>query len=264
MDNFYRAQFEIWDGPVVDDNTYDEAYETYRENPVAKNAFLFLLESFKRGDFSQKDRLIWMMNTCKDKDVQAAAIRVFCSISSHEDLHDPANLAFLEDAKEDQVFTFVVNSAFTLSYEVLPYLLVLREEWQGTYIEEIIRPSLDMLTNYSKDLAYDSPWEELEEYLYNKLQNIDQNIYYFAGQPFYPAPLAKCTVNQAHSLLKDFGSFNNKIETRILSQASGLEFPIIDGEMVTEDKVRDLHDYIEKLVKFPWEEGKKYYYGHRI
>ncbi|MNI90264.1 hypothetical protein D3C73_1477660 [compost metagenome] len=60
-----------------------------------------------------------MLNLC---------IRLFCSVASHEDLLKRENLLFLSDLSEINANTFAASALYTLSYDVVPYLLAMLEE----------------------------------------------------------------------------------------------------------------------------------------
>ena len=110
-----------------------------------KECILLFAEILKKGDFSVKSLLIELMNQTKDESVLNLCIRLFCSICNNEELRDVSNLRFLSDTSEFAIFTFVTGAVDTMSYEVVPYLLALWDEWEDSDsdIEYAIKDALD-------------------------------------------------------------------------------------------------------------------------
>ena len=110
-----------------------------------KDCILLIAELLKKGDFSVKNLLIDLMNTTKDDAVLNLCIRLFCSVCTHEDLENPQNLNFLANVSELGALTFASSAINSLSYEVIPYLLALWEDWEDTDVAVAIRDSLDSI-----------------------------------------------------------------------------------------------------------------------
>ena len=115
-----------------------------------RECVFLIAEILKKGDFTVKDLLIDLMNQTKDEAVLNLCIRLFCSVCTHDDLKKVENFHFLSSASEFAVFTFVAGAVETMSYEVVPYLLTLWEEWEDTEtdVEYAIQDALDSFLNY--------------------------------------------------------------------------------------------------------------------
>ncbi|MFC8684474.1 Imm47 family immunity protein [Brevibacillus porteri] len=71
-----------------------------------KEALFRLIELFKIGDFTQKPLFIKLTNHTKDEALLNLCMRVFCSVSTHEDLRDTNHHLFLGEGKKAVVDTF--------------------------------------------------------------------------------------------------------------------------------------------------------------
>lgn len=111
---------------------------------------LIINELLKVGDFSVKKLLIQLLNSTNEENVLNLSVRLFCSILTHEDLLESDNFKFLYSASENIISTFTSCSVDTMSYHVIPYLLVLLEDWEDTDVEEDIRNTLEILLSYRK------------------------------------------------------------------------------------------------------------------
>ncbi|MEH7459656.1 Imm47 family immunity protein, partial [Bacillus sp. JJ1127] len=139
---------------------------------------LLINELLKLGDFSVKELLIQLMNSTQDEVILNLCTRLFCSIVTHDDLLDTNNLKFLSNASEDGVHNFVVSAGETLSYNVIPYLFALLEEWEDTFIENAIRNTLALMLGINDDY-YEQSIEELGEIYFEFVKNSDITKYYY-------------------------------------------------------------------------------------
>lgn len=72
---------------------------------------------------------------------------------------------FLSGASENSVATFASCAIDTMSYQVIPYLLALLEEWEDTEVEDGIRNSLEILLNYSEVCGENAAVDDIEKYI---------------------------------------------------------------------------------------------------
>ena len=120
-----------------------EIKEKILKSVTEKEVLFNLIELFKTGDFTQKPLLVQLMNQTKDEAILNLCIRVFFSVATHEDLRDSNNLRFLSEVTEETVATFASAATTSLSFEIIPYLLALLEEWEevsdtATIIETLL------------------------------------------------------------------------------------------------------------------------------
>ncbi len=152
-----------------------------------KEVLLNVIELFKAGDFSQKQLLIQLMNHTNDEQILNLCIRIFCSIATHEDIRNSNNLTFLALASEYAVDTFSSAAITSLSMEVIPYLLVLLEEWDEiTDTSMIIRDSIDFFINYQDVIGEEVSVDEIGEFYLNYIKKCDVEKYYFYQIPAFP------------------------------------------------------------------------------
>lgn len=268
MDNWNNILRGIWDAPLLSAEALEQARSQVLLAPKAgsdeRSTLLACGELMKSGDFSVKPILIKLMNEARDPEVQMASVRVFASVCNHKDLQNADNFSFLEQAEEDLAHTFIADSIFMLSYEVLPYLFMLLDEWDDTNLEDFVRNSLDYITDYSDVMDYYASAEEIHEHVEDLLAQSFAETYYFRTLPFSPAPLAKRITAFAQHSLGNNVPLSLYIQPRMLSIVSGRLCPLGHDDIVNEASMRELFRYIEGLIEFPWVEGAKYYYGHRI
>ena len=141
-----------------------------------RECVLLIAEILKKGDFTVKNLLIDLMNQTKDEAVLNLCIRLFCPVCTHEDLKKVENFRFLSSASEFAVFTFVAGAVETMSYEVVPYLLTLWEEWEDTEteVEYAIQDALDSFLNYRSIIEENARIEEVSKKSKNgHILNID-------------------------------------------------------------------------------------------
>lgn len=218
----------------------------------------------KLGDLTGKQLLIKIMNESDDKNVRNLCLRVFCSISKHDDIYKNENLQILSRCDEDEINTFVTYSKQTLSYEVVPYLLALLEEWEDTHVETIIRDALQDILNYEESISECVSVDEIGEFYINKKEKIDIEKYYYKGELAFPGVLTKKLLD-ASALSRMNGKELKEITIpTVLSIWSGIECPVQYYTVVDDEMMRKVFDYVKKLSKMKWEKGCKYFYGHKI
>ena len=261
MVSFQEVYKGHWDGELMKPEDLKRIRPELLDD---RSLLLYFVDHFKLGDFSKKPGLIALMNQTKDTELQCACVRVFASVCSHEDFRQPENFEFLEIAEEEVVYCFAAVSITMLSYEVVPYLFVLFEEWEDTNIEESIRNALDYIISYTDELDYDVAMEEIQDYAYSFLSEADPDLYYFYGKPFFPGILTQQMTNYAQRRLKEQLPLGITIQPDLLSLCSGKCCPMTFSTVVNESSIRDLYAYIKDLIEMDWKPGNKYYYGHSI
>lgn len=233
-------------------------------NQSEQSIFQEINQKLISGDFSAKKELIQLMNHTQDLKIQSDCIDLFSGVCSNEDFNDPQNFSFLEAADEDIVHAFAATSVFTLSYGVVPYLLVLLDEWDDTTNDEAIRNSLDFILSYTDELDYYAPLEEIEEYSYRVISPADKTKYYYLNEEFHPSILAKRITEVAQRRLANQEEFRLFIQAKLLANISGNEFPISYFDKIDEEAMRKIFEYIKDLIPIDWETGSKYFYGYKL
>ena len=107
---------------------------------------------------------------------------------THDDLKKVENFHFLSSASEFAVFTFVTGALETMSYEVVPYLLTLWEEWEDTKTEVkyTIQDALDSFLNYRSILEDNVTLEEVGNLYLNVIENKNLDCYYYKTLQVFP------------------------------------------------------------------------------
>ncbi|PEB47712.1 hypothetical protein CON65_22160 [Bacillus pseudomycoides] len=259
LENMVR---DIWYGDIPNDRI-ENLKSKLKDVTTEKESFLLINELLKLGDFSVKELLIQLMNSTQDEVILNLCTRLFCSIATHDDLLDTNNLKFLSNASEDGVHNFVVSAGETLSYNVIPYLFALLEEWEDTFIENAIRNTLALMLGINDDY-YEQSIEELGEIYFEFVKNSDITKYYYDNDLSFPGDLVKELIPRVMISLRDKKTFDMVTIPSILSIWSGLKCPVQYGTIITDEKYRELMLYIDSLTKKEWKIGEKYFYGHLV
>lgn len=231
-----------------------------------KECILLLAEILKKGDFSVKPLLIELMNQTKDDSVLNLCIRLFCSICTNEDLRDLSNLRYLSDASEFAIFTFVTGAVEMMSYEVVPYLFALWDEWEDTNsdIENAIKDALNYYFYDQKLLTDESTKEEVEELWTLIHDRREPDTYYYKGNPVFPGMFAKEIMTSLYASIQVEGKFHKYLQSALLSTFTGKRVPVKVNEIISRKDIDSMMDYIEDVSKRDWVEGRKYFYGFEI
>ncbi|MCT4507850.1 MAG: Imm47 family immunity protein [Tepidibacter sp.] len=254
----------IWYGKIPDNISNEELRHKINTGNDEKKKLLAIIDLLKLGDFSAKQLLIKMMNESNSDSVIKLCIRVFCSIANHSDIYKNENLEMLLNLDEDSVNVFVTYSKQALSYEIVPYLLALLEEWEDTYIETTIRDALQDILNYQELIPVSASVDEIGEIFINKRDRIDIEKYYYKGDLAFPGVLTKQLID-ASAISRKYGTELKEITIpTILSIWSGIECPVQYYTMVDDETMKKVFDYVKRLSKINWEKGCKYFYGHKV
>lgn len=254
----------IWYGDVPNNINKEELwYKINNENDERKK-LLAIIDLLKLGDFSAKPLLIKIMNESNDYSIINLCLRVFCSIANHSDIYKNENLELLSNSDDDATNVFVIYSKQSLSYEVVPYLLALLEDWEDTDVEISIRDALQDILSYQELISEDAAVDEIGEFFINKREKIDAEKYYYKGELVFPGELTK--------KLLDVSAFSRTFRTEVkeitiptmLSIWSGIKCPVEYYTIVDDEIMRKVFDYVKQLSNMNWEKGCKYFYGHKI
>lgn len=190
----------IWFGEASSSST-SAIKENLLHATTEHEALFHLIELFKLGDFTQKRLLIQLMNHTNDEALLNGCIRVFCSISTHEDLRDTNHLLFLGEGNKAAVDTFASEAVTTLSLEVIPYLMALLEEWDTIRdTSAMIRDSIDFFINFKEHLGDKATVDEIGEYYIDFMENCDPKKYYYHQKLAFPGDLTKILMERVLSL----------------------------------------------------------------
>ncbi|WP_410983066.1 Imm47 family immunity protein [Bacillus cereus] len=230
-----------------------------------KEVLLNLIELFKAGDFSQKQLLIQLMNHTIDERVLNLCIRIFCSIATHEDIRNSNNLTFLASASECTVDTFSTAAITSLSMEIIPYLLVLLEEWDEiTDTSMIIRDSIEFFINYQDVIGEEVSVDEIGEFYLNYIKNCDMEKYYFNQIPAFPGDLTKKLFERVIRAANHEEPLKMELIPSLLSIWTGEKVPADYHTIICNDNYKAFVTYIDAISKRSWESGQKYFYGFKL
>lgn len=259
-----NLMISIWYGEKRTIQDIDSLKMALTKVTTEKECILLINELFKLGDFSAKGLLIQLLNTAQEENVLNLCIRLFCSVVTHDDLLKNENFLFLSNVSDDNANTFASCAPDTLSYEVIPYLLALLEEWEDIYVEQTIRDSLDIMLGYYKVLGENVSVDEIGQFYLNHLKEINPKKYYYRQELVFPGNLAKRLIEKAILTVKTNSSIEMEIIPCLLSVWSGKKCPVEYDTVITDEKVKEVFSYVDSLSRMDWKKGSKYFYSYLI
>jgi hypothetical protein len=198
---------------------------------------------------------------CGDYQVRRQAIRLYCFAARHEDVAFIGRLA--ERLEHDEVETIAVTAPDTLSPEIIPYLLVLLEPYEGTEIEKDILSSLNMLLPFGYDGGPVS-LSELRDRFAGFAKKFGAGRYYFKGVPAFPGAWTKELIEVAAHARHNKTKFSLVHVPTLLSVFSGERCPVFYGDVVDNESFQKVLDYTKLLAGKSWDPGMKYFYHHPV
>ena len=181
---------EIWFGER-EESLYDAS------NSIEQNKLLDYLKEFKQGDFSKKLQFIDFFTQSSDSKVYNLGIRIFLSIANHEDFSYIQE--FLVECNEEEIRIFLAFVEESLSYQSIPYLLALMDEWEETDVgEKVAQVINDMIYDNDDDVECGiNSVVEVENKFIEFSQKKDLNRYYYSGEEFFVGDLTKTLISDA-------------------------------------------------------------------
>ena len=153
-----------------------------------------------------------------------------------------------------------------MSYEVVPYLLALWDEWEDSNsdIEYAIKDALDNYF-YDQKLSMEEATKEEVEGLWMLVGDQKElDTYYYKGCPVFPGMFAKEIMTSLYVGIQAEGKFHKYLQSALLSTYTGKRVPVKVNEIISRRDIDSMIDYIEYVSKRDWVEGRKYFYGFEI
>lgn len=242
-----------------------EIKEKILKSVTEKEVLFNLIELFKTGDFTQKPLLVQLMNQTKDEAILNLCIRVFFSVATHEDLRDSNNLRFLSEVTEETVATFASAATTSLSFEIIPYLLALLEEWEEVSdTATIIRDSIDSFINFEEQIGEDATIDEIGSFYFIYCQEKDTDRYYFQQNLAFPGDLAKKMIQRVMIAANNKEPLKMELIPSLLSIWTGERVPADYTTIISKSNYKDFIVYINGISSENWEKGQKYFYGYKL
>ncbi|RSK20663.1 Imm47 family immunity protein [Streptococcus oralis] len=231
-----------------------------------RECVLLIAEILKKGDFTVKNLLIDLMNHTKDEAVLNLCIRLFCSVCTHDDLKKVENFHFLSSASEFAVFTFVAGAVETMSYEVVPYLLTLWEEWEDTEtdVEYAIQDALDSFLNYRSIIEENARLEEVGSLYFDVTKNKNLDCYYYKTLQVFPGLFTQEIMTALYIAAHKEQKYHLYLQDSLLSIYTGKQVPVDTNTLISKNEIDLMVGYIDDLSDKDWMEGMKYFYGHPV
>jgi len=229
-----------------------------------KEVLFNLIELYKVGDFTQKPLLIQLMNQTNDEAVLNLCIRVFLSIATHDDLKNTNHFRFLNEATQETIDTFSSAAITSLSYDIVPYLLALLEEWED--IEDtaiIIRDSIDFFIDFEESIGAESTINEIGNLYLEYRDKSNTKGYYFFQKLVFPGDLAKRLIERVFIAADNAEPLRMELIPSLLSIWTGEKVPGYNT-VINANNYKDFIHYIDKISLKNWEKGQKYFYGYKI
>ena len=257
MDTFDIFKPEIWFGLKPNASQFIELVKPTNE----KELLLDICSSFKCGDFHRKNELESLILDSNDSLLKRQAVRLYCYVVTHNDIEFFSK--FLAYAEHDDVFTFITYAPHTLSYNVIPLLFSLLDEYQDTILEEDILSSINIMFTFGYEGGQFNI-DELKANFTGFYHKIDKYGYYYDGQLVFIGDLTKKLFPAIVETLQKNQEFLLIETPALLSIWSGSKCPVACGQFVSEKEYNLTINYIKEIAKSKWEKGSKYFYGHKV
>ena len=219
------------------------------------------LAEFKRGNFQNKKEFAKCFANSDDKNVFLKGSRTFAAICTHEDF-ELLN-EFYASVGETHLQIFLSCVSESLSLQSIPYLLALLEKWEDTEIGiRIHQLIMEMLGKLCDEEIADA--EECGREFVEFSKTHDLQKYYFKGQVVNYGGLCKELIMIVMSCKNANKPFFAGILSDILSNSFGIECPVKGGDIVTDQTVAQIFEFVKKIADINPEPGVKYYFGKKI
>lgn len=252
---------DIWFGDKNDgmENEIEECMQVGNEELAL---LLNLIKDFKKGDFSQKAKLIHLLETSENEDILNITIRLFFSVATQDDFSKINNV--LIDAEQEIVDIFVSFSEESLSYQIVPYLLGLLSIWEDTELGEDISFKIGSMIGYDKATYESCSEDELGKEFVDFCKDKDLSKYYYDGKLAFAGNLSKKLIEEIMIARSSNSELKDDTIPSLLSIWSGIKCPA-DYYTKVDDKVaNEIIAYVKQIASMNWEKGSKYFYGHKI
>ena len=255
----------IWYGEVSQ-LSLDELKNSLLSVQDERECILLIVEIMKKGDFSVKNLLIDLMNQTEDEAVLNLCIRLFCSVCTNDDLKDVNNFRFLDSVSEFGAFTFVTGAVETMSYQVIPYLLTLWQEWEDSDndLEIAIQDALDSFLEYRSVLSENATLEEVGNLYIDVVKTKNLDCYYYNTSLAFPGLFTQEIMTALYIVAQKKEKYHLYLQSSLLSIYSGEKVPVDTNVVISRDEIDLMTSYIDRLIKKHWVEGMKYFYGHPV
>lgn len=247
---------------LMDKFCFEDVRENYLEGDMEEKRFLEYLQQFQQGDFSNKKQFVEFFLNSSEDEVFILGMRLFMAIASHEDFELLED--FMSECDEEELRVFLAYVEESLSLQVIPYLLALYEEWEGTGVgDDIVRSICGMLgQRYIDGEGYDL--EQLGDYFKDFAENHNLEKFYYNGEEFFSGNLTKLVIRVAMNCKDKNMHFYTDQAPSILSNSFGIMCPVFYDVEIDDNKVSELYDYVNTLSAVEQEKGEKYFYGHKV
>jgi hypothetical protein len=223
-----------------------------------------LLELLKEGRFEETKNLAkWM--THPSFDIRRYAQQLYADVCDFEEVRKFEDLLELPDTSSEIYFVMSRLGA-TFSLSAIPMILECWERYsdsRDSLLDEYVGYALaDILsTKVLEGFSLSRPYFE---YVVEYGKTFDRNHYYFGGSPLFIGSMTKELVVDAIVCEREKKPFSTGYLGHQVSNLSGIMCPIEIGNMLSEQDVHNVLDYVQKIARMKWTPGVKYFYGHPI
>lgn len=255
----------LWYGEPSD-LSLEELHHSLPKVDNERDCILLITEIMKKGDFSVKNLLIDLMNQTEDEAVLNLCIRLFCSVCTHDDLKEVKNFRFLDSVSEFGTFTFVTGAVETMSYQVIPYILTLWQEWEDSDsdLEMAIKDALDTFLDYRLILSEDARLEEVGNLYIDLAKAKNLNYYYYKNSLAFPGLFTQEIMTALYTAAQKQEKYHLYLQSSLLSIYTGEKVPVETNVVISSNEINEMNAYIKHLSTKNWLEGIKYFYGHPV
>jgi hypothetical protein len=221
-----------------------------------------LLTRLKAGDFGAVEELSHLLLS-KDYDVRQYACQLYAHVCNHQQVGAlKQSLIHAEDTYEIQ--RVIMRLGHTLSQRAIPIILEFRRDIGESEIDDHIYDAIELILGKSVRNVLDLEDQSVVEKYHDFAAQLDPSVCFYYGQPVFVGDVTKELIVAAMVSLKEHRGVILRYQPQLLSNFSGIPCPIHYGDVITEEVIQKVIDYVNVLSEGHWVKSRKYFYRHII
>jgi hypothetical protein len=220
-----------------------------------------LLDKIREGDFSKLDNVVRYM-THSSYDIRQYSQQLWAHSCRHDQVASFQD-CFATVSDSSELFRLVVRIGETLSPRAIKLLMACKDDFDEPELNGYICSALRIIVGAN---AVDESSFQNMSYLEltSKLGSLDEAKYYYKGKPIHIGDITKELIVAAFSANKNGIPIILNRQHVILSNFTGRDCPVNNGQIISDKDVHAIMDYVEGISKGKWNAGFKYFFGRSI
>ncbi|MEI7026051.1 Imm47 family immunity protein [Paenibacillus sp. y28] len=231
-----------------------------------EDRLLAAVDLVKRGEFEARQELAQLMLHSPVQALRELGCLIFCCAARHEDipLWGQYVTRLIEAGNQEELKRALSCASYTLSPQVVPYLLAVLESWEDEELEERVRVVLDLLFPYRSFLAEETTVEDILSAFEAEFDVLESPLYFYEGEPVFPGVWTKELLARAMQARYDKEPLYMTYVPTLLSLWTGTDCPAYDSDPIDDATIERLYEYVKQMTGQRWERGTKYFFGRPV